>query len=169
MDIGYYIFALFIFVLVCIVLVLGKYLYSDTKRQNKMLDEKETKLLRLYQTVEESLEEFFDQVGESKNEIKMLGALYAKHEEISAGLSSDQTKPALGDPAFEQPRFQYVIDDFYDKPPSMHEENHISPSRFEAILNLWSEGRQIEDIAENLGITKTEVALVLDLNGDRQK
>ena len=70
MGIEYYAFALFITGLICLVAILCKVLFADLRRQHKLLDEKETKLLQLYRNVESIMEEFADQVKATTEEIK---------------------------------------------------------------------------------------------------
>jgi len=72
MEIGidFYAFALFIAGLLCLIAILCKVLFANVKRQYKLLDEKETKLLQLYQTVESIMEEFSDQIKAATEEIK---------------------------------------------------------------------------------------------------
>jgi len=70
MVIEHYAFALFIAGLVCLVVILAKVLFSDLKRQHKLLDEKESKLLQLYSTVENIMEEFAEQAKVTADEIK---------------------------------------------------------------------------------------------------
>jgi len=69
-TIEYYAFALFITGLICLIAILCKALFSNVKRQYKLLDEKETKLLQLYQTVESIMEDFDDQAKAAIEEIK---------------------------------------------------------------------------------------------------
>lgn len=78
MSIDYYAFALFIAGLICLVAILCKVLFSNVKRQHKLIDEKETKLLQLYQTVESIMEEFSDQAKSTMEEIKEYEARAAK-------------------------------------------------------------------------------------------
>jgi len=70
MGIEYYAFALFVAGLICLIAILCKVLFADLKRQHKLLDEKETKLLQLYRTVENIMEEFSDQARTTTEEIK---------------------------------------------------------------------------------------------------
>jgi len=70
MGIEYYAFALFISGLICLIAILFKVLFANVKRQYKLLDEKESKLLQLYQTVESIMDEFEDQVKAATDEIK---------------------------------------------------------------------------------------------------
>jgi hypothetical protein len=70
MKLEYYFFALFIAALACLVAILCKVLFADIKRQNKMLDEKEKKLLDLYRSVENIMEEFHDQSTAALDEMR---------------------------------------------------------------------------------------------------
>ena len=70
MGLGYYAFALFIAGLLCLVGILFKALFSNVKQQRKLLDEKESKLLQLYQTIESIMEEFSDQVKATTEEMR---------------------------------------------------------------------------------------------------
>jgi len=69
-ELEHYAFALFIAGLICLIAILCKVLFSNIKKQYKLLDEKETKLLQLYQTVENIMEEFTDQAKATTDEIK---------------------------------------------------------------------------------------------------
>jgi len=70
MGAGYYAFALFITGLICLIAILCKVLFSNVKQNHKLLDEKETKLLQLYQTVESIMDDFGDQAGAAIDEMK---------------------------------------------------------------------------------------------------
>ena len=70
MGIEYYAFALFVAALICLIAVLFKLLFANVRRQQKLLDEKESKLLQLYQTVESIMEEFNDQIRAAMDDIK---------------------------------------------------------------------------------------------------
>ena len=70
MEIKYYAFALFIAGLICLIAILCRVLFADLRRQHKLLDEKETKLLELYRTVESIIEDFEDQSKAAMDEIR---------------------------------------------------------------------------------------------------
>jgi hypothetical protein len=70
MRLEYYFFALFIAALACLVAILCKVLFADSRRQNKLLDEKEKKLLDLYRSVETIMEEFNDQAKAAIDEMR---------------------------------------------------------------------------------------------------
>jgi len=69
-GVGYYAFSLFLAGLVCLIAIICKVLFSNVKRQQKLLDEKESNLLHLYQSVESIIEEFNDQVKATTAEIR---------------------------------------------------------------------------------------------------
>jgi len=87
MSIEYYAFALFISGLICLIAILCKVLFADFKRQQKMLDEQESKLLQLYNTVETIMEEFTDQVKAATQELK------AYEDRATMGLASLELPP----------------------------------------------------------------------------
>jgi len=70
MGIEYYAFALFIAGLVCVVAIVFKVLFSNVKRQQKLLDERESQVLKLYTSVETLIEEFNDQMKVTMDELK---------------------------------------------------------------------------------------------------
>ncbi|MCL2627836.1 MAG: hypothetical protein FWD44_03965 [Oscillospiraceae bacterium] len=71
MGIEYYAFALFVAGLICIIALLCKVLFSNVKRQNKLLDDRETEVLQLYNRIETIMEEFDDQVKATTEELKL--------------------------------------------------------------------------------------------------
>jgi len=72
MSIEYYVFALFIAALVCIVAIICKVLFANVKSQKKLLDEQESKVLQLYTSVETLMEDFNEQEKMTTNELKDL-------------------------------------------------------------------------------------------------
>ena len=70
MGIEYYAFALFLTGLICMIVIICKLLFSNAKKQRVLLDEKEAQLLRLYRTVNDTMEEFSDQIITATAEIR---------------------------------------------------------------------------------------------------
>ena len=70
MGLEYYAFALFVAGLICVIAIICKMLFSNVKRQQKLLDEKETQILQLYTSVETLMEEFNDQIKLTTEELK---------------------------------------------------------------------------------------------------
>jgi len=227
MEIGYYGFAFFVFILLCLLMILYNYLFSDMKRQKKLLDEKENKLLRLYQSVEEALDDFHDSVegshGEISRQLRELGELHAEVERglrgpahgparmerpdspmrcpaataVQRPVSQPAPAPAMvqepaptlaesigqaaaniraqtpaapvapaDEPAEEAemappPVFCQVMEAVMEvEPPA----EPAAPARNEQILRMAREGRSRSQIAKDLGITLSEVALVIGMS-----
>jgi len=70
MGIEYYAFALFVAGLICVIAILCKVLFSNVKRQKKLLDERESQILLLYNSVETLMDDFNDQVKITTAELK---------------------------------------------------------------------------------------------------
>ena len=70
MGITYYAFALFIAALVCLIGILFKLLFGNVKKQRRLLEEKESSLLQLYQTVESIMEDFNEQIAAAMDDIR---------------------------------------------------------------------------------------------------
>ena len=222
-------YAFFIFLLICLLMVLYNFLFSDMKRQKKLLDEKENKLLRLYQSVEEALDDFHDSVEKSHSEIgaqlKELGELHAETEKNMRGLAAHapsrierreapqarraepaatpaaasgiQRPPATSiprsglstppssiprqAPARQQeapvassqpadeasegisppPAFRQVFETLSEQPEA---SAAVPGNRNEEILAMAEGGKSRSDIAKELGITLSEVDLVIGMS-----
>ena len=70
MGVEYYAFALFVAGLICVIAIICKMLFSNVKRQQKLLDERESQILQLYTSVETLMEEFNDQLKITTEELK---------------------------------------------------------------------------------------------------
>ena len=109
MGIEYYAFALFIAGLICLIAVLLKVLFSNVKRQHKMLDERETKLLQLYQSVENIMEEFNDQVRATMEELREYETRAVKREAVLAMRSEAAAAEPVKTEQFEKlPRAERI-------------------------------------------------------------
>ena len=111
MDIKYYAFALFIAGLVCLIAILCKVLFADLRRQHKLLDEKETKILDLYRAVESIIEDFEDQSKAAMDEIREYETRAAKRMAALAATPPPPSPP----PEPQKPQKETV--EF--KPPQM--------------------------------------------------
>ena len=85
MTLEHYLFTLFIFFLLCLLVFLCSLLFSDAKKQKRLLDEKEAKLLRLYAELEVTMEDFGDTMeltkAEWESQRKVLHNLVAQTKE----------------------------------------------------------------------------------------
>jgi len=89
MGIEYYAFALFVAGLVCVIAILCKVLFSNVRRQKKLLDERESQILQLYNSVETLMEEFNDQIKITTAELK------EQEYRATAHISAFNLPPAL--------------------------------------------------------------------------
>lgn len=184
MGLDHYLFAFYVFTLICVIAVICKYLFSDVKRQRRMLDETERKLLRTYQSLEDVMDEFYDAVAEAKADIeKSKAGLEQTCAELQARLASsapELTKPAVGaaDAAIAQgftvarPRgrskagqdgqvtFEQLFNGVSEKTGAPLSALH------ENVLDLSRRGRDRAAIAKELKITLNEVDLVIGMSRD---
>jgi type II secretory pathway component PulJ len=86
MGIEYYAFALFIAALISIIAILFRLLFANVRRQHKILDEKENKLLQMYRSIESITEDFNDQIAAVMEDIK-------EYENRTIALVASMTKP----------------------------------------------------------------------------
>ena len=108
MGIEYYAFALFIAGLICLIAILAKVLFSNVKSRRQLLDERETKILQLYQTVESIMEDFNDQVKAAIDEIKEYELRAVKREALLAMKAEAAPEPAKAEHFEKLPRAERI-------------------------------------------------------------
>lgn len=174
MGIEYYLFASYVFLLIAVLLVIGKRMFADVKRQKRMLDAKEKKLLRTFQTLEDAMDDFYDLVEESKKEfaekrdkldILVTDPSNVLHEITEVPKAAPKSAPLL-EP--KQPlansvlpasnNFEQLFDQLAEKNPTPLYALHGK------ILSLANKGNTRSEIAKQLKITQTEVELVIGMN-----
>ena len=111
MDIKYYAFALFIAGLICLIAILCRVLFADLRRQHKLLDEKESKLLELYRTVESIIEEFEDQSKAAMDEIREYENRAAKRAATAAAAAAAAIAPEPSKAQKQAPEFKPPVMD----------------------------------------------------------
>lgn len=174
----YYLFAFFVFILICLILLLWRFLFAGLKRKERMeLERKEEELKTLLTTLRKEADDFFDLASDKSAEIsderKRVAALVA-------GFALPQTaEPVrrLAEPEFTEIKpapfkeFQKAIDEAAKRHNAPKETEDITapdtepaevkPSRREQIIALSDSGKDLAQIAKDLGITRNEVDLVL--------
>jgi len=208
-GIEYYAFALFIAGLICIIAIICKVLFANVKSQKKLLDEQESKILRLYASVETIMEEFQEQAKLTTNELKAheyratsqtsafdLPPVFEKKEQVLeklprslpfdanrikvAGEVLERAERIIKSDAIINPApsaskgngeddavFQKFFDDTLEAtpppPPTAEEKKATVQTRTDMIIELANEGKSDVEIAQELGITRNEVLLVIGL------
>jgi hypothetical protein len=180
----YYLFAFFVFILVCLVLLLWRFLFAGLKRERIYLEQKEEELQVLLQTLRKEADDFFDlatdKAAEISDERKRVAALISgftlpqSAENESVVLPNPEPEPAVKAAPFNE--FRKAIEDAVIKqnePPIIPKVdasetvpvNQVKPepksSKKEQILTLLDSGKDALQIAKELGITRNEVDLVI--------
>jgi hypothetical protein len=175
---GYYAMAFSMFVLACVIAFLCKYIFSELHRRNRDIQEKEGKLLEMYENVEDFMEVFQTGTRDSKDEmrslreeIELLKTIQSLVEEAQPEEAPEPAKP----PAQNADDTQRDVPEIVDAPaqPSVDEadeaedaepENVLSGARGELrddVMRLYGAGRSKCQIARELGVTQSEVELII--------
>lgn len=166
MELEHYLFAFYVFILVCAVILLSKLMFSDGRRQKKTLEEMESKLLRAYETLETATDEFYDLVAASKEELEQ------KTRALEAALlAGATTREGTGAPSVTAPiRMHGARSAASGAHPFAQLYNEVAARTelpasplHEKILTLSKEGASQTEIAEQLQITQNEVGLVIGM------
>lgn len=151
MDITHYSFAFFVFVLVCVLILLYGRISRGKKKDDAGSFEKEQRLFRLYQNIEDMLGSFEEYAEESK-------------KEISRGL---ERMEALKDEANESEQKAENTADISQMPAKSAD---IKPEQSDSALKpedriplLIEKGMKKNEIAKELGLTIREVTLIMDI------
>lgn len=174
MELSYYFFAFFIFLLLCSFALLCRILFLRGRRERQNYDEKEKKLLTLYSTMEDMMDEFNQTALKASEEMN-------RHitEIRSIKVSARPTPPYVvrqpsppPPPPPTPPMSSLAAGEMrINAPPSPHDyaaqpateaapKGERLPDR---ILSLHEEGLDRLHIAERLAVTMGEVDLVLGI------
>jgi len=119
MGLEHYIFALFIAALVCIIAVICKFLFSNVKRQRKLLDERESQILQLYTSTETLIEEYTEQVKMTTDELKHLET--RTHAQIMQIQKAHQTQQSM-----QAQQVSHMVDTTaFDLPPELEKKEQL--------------------------------------------
>ncbi len=162
MDFSYYVFAFFIFVLAAIIVILTKKIKGADSKDNKVIYEKEKKLFKLYQNLEEMIlvaEEFIEEA----------------HKEIAADKSNIHSMLEKAEDLYRQAQNEidnYIIQENKeekkttqgDKKKTEPVKNKNNLSKSVQVRLLAKEGQNIEQISKELSMSQGEVALIIGLD-----
>jgi len=104
MELHYYLFASYLFMLALVLVLICKYLFADVKRQRRMLDEKEKQLLSTFRSLEDMMDDYYALVDEAKSELENRGREIESRLLMTAVLAS--SAPGTSAPASEKPTLQ---------------------------------------------------------------
>lgn len=180
MELSYYLFVTYIFVLVCAVLLIAKLMFADVKRQKKLLDEEETKLLKTFQAIESMMEEFYDELEDSRS--KLEGELKVLEGRVTEAIEEPKEEPSaqlppvpltiippqhiniqLPEDKGPMSSFEQLINEYAAEPEPL-----TSSAFAENVLKLLDRGNSRAEIARELKVTQNEVDLVIGLSKTRK-
>jgi hypothetical protein len=181
MGLAYYGFAFFVFVLLCVFAILCKFLFTRNKVQRQNFDEKEKKLLTLYSTMEDMMDEFNytalaaneeinRQILELRNTRPAARQTPPQATERPAPTPPPTPPQAPLHPAMSAENTQPVLvaepatQDFTPLSlPGVTIKESSPASRPSRIVALHKQGMERIRIAKELSVTLSEVDLVLGL------
>ena len=164
MDYQSYIFAIFIFIMICLLMSYYMKLKRSKKDGDNAVTDKEKKLFRLYQNIEDMLNGLEEYIEEVKADIAKEKEESAKTEEK---IDAIYQKIVDASNAFEQE--QAKLNESKEKETERkisREESGIPPqkmSKHGKVLYLQAKGLNEDTIAKELGISHGEVALILGI------
>ncbi len=164
MDYTYYLFAAFVFALICATLYLNYKLKTPKNISSpaKVLEdasEKEMRLLKLYQNLEEAMHNLEDEIADSKKEMLKLNEEAAAMFESCKKLCSDIKAEQL----YEEPPQQATVRKDYTTYAERKLASSKKKSTRESISELLANGYNTEKIARELSISEGEVELAKGL------
>lgn len=170
-PINYYLLILLVFLLAAAII----FLYDRLKRSRNAeeggtIKEKEQRLFKLYQNLEDMILSFEEYVDEAKEEIARerdakMNAYSSLHEEDTVQLSEKYT------PSFQKKKDEraHIPVQEMKRPGLVKDETLLSGvkskkgSKVDDVRRLNSEGLQEETIAKELGLSRGEVSLILGM------
>ena len=171
MGLEHYLFGFYVFVLICVILIITKCMFANVRRQRKMLDEQESKLLRAYQTLDDSTDEFYDLVAQSKNEVRQEVERFSGRAQPLDDLGgAGAPAPAVVQDPIRLYKAQQVQQS--DVPPPAFEQLYNeaavtaetpAATQHEQVLQLSKQGMNRAEIAKTLQITQSEVGLIVGM------
>ena len=161
MDFGYYIFAFYIFILLIIFMVVFFVTISwGRKKAQKVFVKNESKLLALYQSSEEMVEQLDSTTMKRKEEFEkekmalkeLIGMVEQMLNVTTENLIKIERKPQTFSLSPEK------ID-----PVNLNPAINSSKEKYQRVSQLYTQAFDLEEISRQLGIPKGEVHLIVDL------
>lgn len=166
MDLTYYTFSFYVFLLACALIWFYGRVIRKAKKEDKSSYEKEQRLFKMYQNVEDMLNMFEEYSESAKSEI-------SKSLEQARSLIENTKKPPekrdkpvehISVPASVPPETSGVTEIIKEnKKPAKSPEKSNDMKAGDMIPLLLSRGMNKSEIAKELGLSVREVSLILDI------
>ena len=164
MGYSYYLFALFVFTLAVLVIIIGKKVKGSKEKYSESIAEKEKRIFKLYQSLEDMISGAVEFIEEAKQEVakdkKDTAESLKKANELIAKLKEQTEKIEKIKESNDEMSAQNADRQGYNKPVLISKEM----SKNEKVLLLRKEGQNIEQISKVLGMSQGEVRLIIGLN-----
>jgi hypothetical protein len=161
MSIVEFAFAFFVFILVCLAILLYARVVRPAKQKGDTGVEKEKRLFKLYQNLEDMMNGIEEYVEEARKEIaqdrEKINGLLLEAVRIQKEALVQEQKPRE-----EVPSKEAVPPVPVEEPPAAKLPRGIRKN--EMVLTMKKEGMDDDKIAKELGISRGEVALILGIN-----
>lgn len=163
MDITYYTFAFYVFILVCLAIVLVKKVGNTNTKEDKVFQDKEKRLFKLYQNLEDMISSTEEFIEESRRDIandkKKITNMLEKMDILYQETQNDMKKKTI-----EKKVTTKSVKNKKGKNADEDTRAIENMSKNELVKHLKAEGLNIEQISKKLGISHGEVALIIGLN-----
>lgn len=179
---GYYLLALFVFFLGVMLILFIKLLFAARKKPDEFA-EREAKLLRLYSQIEDMMESFEDYVNVTQDSISaQKEAIFNEMNRMKDDMNTvvDNKKKEAQEPIFREfvpskepvrhkPAKKEVTSESVERETnlamrSQGEGSKPRSGKTEEILAMRDEGKSENEIARSLGMTLSEVRLIIQVN-----
>ena len=154
MDYTYYLFALFVFLLVCAAIWFFSKIYKGAKKEETNDYAKEQRLYKLYQNVEDMMTSFEEYVEQSKAE---LDQKLSQIESMLEKPGSEQQQEAKNTNAVTK-----SADHSGQKASAAVQKSKQNTEK--EIAQMVADGMDINDIAKSYGISSKQVSLIMEIN-----
>ena len=179
---NYYLFASYLFVLICVLVIVCKYLFADVKRQRRMLDEKEKQLLDTFRTLEDAMDDYYALVEQAKDELAsksrelenrlFLTDIEPQQEQLpdidtvqlsKAAKKAVTKKPVKMPVSKPEPtdENQLAFDQLFTNAIS---NVSVKTKLHDKVADMTKQGRSRAEIAKTLKITQNEVELIMGMS-----
>ena len=156
MDYTYYLFALFVFLLVCAAIWFFSKIYKGAKKEETNDYAKEQRLYKLYQNVEDMMTSFEEYVEQSKAELdqklSQIERILEKPESITEQQQEVKNTKAAAKSA----------DHSGQKAAAAVQKSKQNTEK--EIAQMVAEGMDINDIAKSYGMSSKQVSLIMEIN-----
>ncbi len=164
MDYTYFVFTFFVFTLVVTAIFIAKKIKSPKDKNAAAVSEKEKKLFKLYQSLEDMIAGTMEFMEESKDEITQnqdkIAKMLEKAENILMQAKNEAETINVAKEDVTKAHLQQEPKNEFKKPILI--SNNLG--RRDQVLLLKKEGQNVKQISKVLGMSQGEVKLIIGLD-----